>query len=107
MTESLIGRAVRYAVLAVALASLSFTLAGCGGRLDGTYTDDSGFMKYTFTGGKVQIQMPFGASTEMPYTVKNKKLMIKAPDGTVQEFPMDEQGCFQIPLAGRMCKVKS
>ena len=82
--------------------------AGCGGALNGEYADDSGLMKFTFKPGhKVEIHNPLGmGNIEYEYEIKDKALHIKMPQGT-EVFPFVENGCFQVSVFGKVCKVKS
>jgi hypothetical protein len=98
----------RRASRCAALAAVLVGIAACGGGFSGPYTDANGIMKYTFkSGGKVEIALPFGAGTaEFDYEIKDRKLRINTPEGT-QIFPIDEKGCFDVPLVGKMCRVKN
>ncbi len=97
---------MKTAVLVIAVLLLS----ACGSKLDGTYSDRSGTLTYTFrSNGTVLMSMStMGVATEheMKYEVDGDKIKIGAPQGgSSLVLTLLKDGSIQSPL-GIMTKRK-
>ncbi|MFZ3036942.1 MAG: hypothetical protein WA112_06665 [Rugosibacter sp.] len=80
-------------------------LSACGSGLNGTYTDASGIVSYTFkSGGKVTMAT-MGLETEMEYRVEDGKVKIGSPQGALV-MPILEDGSIQGPMGIKFTKQK-
>jgi len=77
--------------------ALIVSLTACGSGLNGTYTDASGMVSYTFRpGGKVTMTA-MGVETETDYTVEGRKVKIGSPQGALVMTILDD-GSIQGPM---------
>jgi hypothetical protein len=93
----------------IAVAALLLLTACSGGGLDGTYTDTSGIVMYTFkSGGKVEITttaMGVQQTQETDYKIEEGKLKLGMSGGPQQVIAIDKGGCLDVGgLMGKMCK---
>jgi len=81
-------------LLAVLLGlALVITMAACGGgsALRGTYTDASGMVSQSFSGGKLTTNMG-GWIVESTYELKDGVMVITDADGEVTQAPYSLDG---------------
>lgn len=73
-------------------------LAACGSGLDGTYSDQSGMMRYRFeSSGKVYAEA-MGMESELKYTVDGDKVKIEVPGGGNMIFTKAKDGSLKGPM---------
>lgn len=96
-------KSIRGAAFGAALSSAAL-LAGCGGGMNGTYTDSSGLLSFTFHSGKVDVRTP-GGTVEAPYTVQGDRIVIKSPQGNLV-IRRNKDGTLDGPV-GPMAKTGS
>lgn len=92
-------------LLIVALAAL---LAACSQGLDGTYSDQVGMARYTFTpDGNVAVTV-LGSTRQTTYTRQEDTLQVAMPEvgAPPLEFSIEEDGALLGPLGVRLEKVE-
>ena len=81
-----------------------FVLAACGAKLDGTYTDQTGIVSYTFTSdGKVTSEA-MGVKFEQKYELDGNKVKLVMPTGAMV-MTLNEDGSID-GAAGKLTKKK-
>ena len=69
---------------------LALVLAACNsGVPGGTFVDESGLSNLTFKSGNRVVVSTADVEIEMNYTIKDRKVIITEPNGTVTEFDYD------------------
>jgi hypothetical protein len=67
----------------LALLTSALLLSGCGNELSGTYEDEDGITRYTFSGnGEVRISV-LGNDVDAEYRLDNDKVLVSSAQGTV------------------------
>ncbi len=85
--------------------TLAVVLMACSSGLSGTYTDEMGMVRYTFSrGGKVAMTM-MGVETETDYRVEGGKIKIGSPQGALV-MTLLEDGSIQGPMGVVLRKVQ-
>jgi outer membrane lipopolysaccharide assembly protein LptE/RlpB len=87
------------------LLSAALLLAACGSKLDGTYTDGSGMMSYTFKSNGKMAQTVMGTEVEMNYEVDGNKVKLITPQGKLV-MTLLEDGSIQGPMGMKLTKQK-
>ncbi len=72
--------ALTYAAL---IGLLAIVLSGCDRRIDGTWTDRTGDLVYSFSGdGRAEVSL-FGANVTGQYRIDDRNLILVTPQGAV------------------------
>jgi len=80
-------------------------LSACGSKVDGTYSDPSGIMSYTFNSNGKMIQSTMGVQVEMKYEVEGDKVKLITPGGNLILSLLDD-GSIQGPMGIKLTKKK-
>ncbi|MCC6302286.1 MAG: hypothetical protein IT489_05740 [Gammaproteobacteria bacterium] len=97
-------RISRIGGLSIALLS-TLTLAACGSKLSGEYSDPDGMVSYHFeSGGRVYVSA-MGNETELKYAVNDRKVRIEMPEGN-QILTLLDDGSLQGPMGMKLVKKK-
>ncbi|MDH3298340.1 MAG: hypothetical protein OEM23_04160 [Gemmatimonadota bacterium] len=84
----------------VLLFVVALAFAGCGGGLEGTYSDEMGVVTYEFSSdGKVMITGPFGNAVQLDYELEGDRVLVKASEGAAQVLTITPEGHLDIGLA--------
>lgn len=82
-------------------------LVACGGGVSGEYgtgEGDNWTTVFTFKGGEVDVEMPFGGAVRGTYKHEDDKVAITL-NGQTMIFPIDDKGCIKAGLMfGTVCK---
>jgi hypothetical protein len=83
-------------------------LSGCGSKIDGTYTDSSRTVTYTFKSNGTVLMSVAGSEVEMKYEVEGDKIKIlMAPQGGASlVMTMLKDGSIQGPIGMKLTKQK-
>lgn len=93
-------RTIGFAVAACALA----LLAGCGSKLDGTYSGT--MVDWEFKSGKKVNMNTLGGKIELDYEISGKEVKIKTPEGVLLAT-IGNDGCLDFGgMMGKACKEK-
>lgn len=88
------------------LGVLALFLVGCGGGLEGRYTDEMGMSSYTFnSNGTVSIGA-MGMESEVPYRVEDGKVKIGTREGSMVLGIIDDE-TLEGPLGLKLKKKKN
>ena len=87
------------------MLSAVLLLSACGSGLDGTYSDKSGMVSYTFNSGGKMTQSAMGMEAEMKYEVDGKKVKLITPQGNLILTLLDD-GSIQGPMGVKLEKQK-
>jgi hypothetical protein len=63
------------------VALLGLLLGACGGSMSGTYENESGLMRYTFSSDGTVVQSAMGVEVEMTYEVVDDRVLLQSPVG--------------------------
>ncbi len=85
----------RHALLVLAAAPL--LLAACGKKLEGTYSDPTGVVQFTFQSNGKVVQSTMGARVELPYEIDGKDVRLNAPQGTML-MKINDDGSLEGPM---------
>ncbi len=83
-------------IISVMLVALVFVACNSGG-LRGTFVDESGLSHLIFKSGNKVVYSTADVEIEMEYTIKDKKVIITEPNGTVTELDYDGTGALTGP----------
>lgn len=80
-------------------------LSACGSKLEGTYADGSGSMRYSFNSNGKVSQSLGGMEYEMDYKVEGNKIKIMSGDNAMV-MNLLEDGSIQGPMGIKLTKQK-
>ncbi len=83
-------------------------LSGCGSKIDGTYTDSSRTVTYTFKSNGTVLMSTMGTEVELKYEVDGDKIKIQtAPQGSASlVLTLLDDGSIQGPMGIKLTKEK-
>lgn len=84
---------------------LLFT-TGCARHLTGTYTDENKIVSIEFKNGKAYLASMLGDTSELDYRVKNKDLVLQAPQGNMVLHIQDDGALSGFGAGTTLRKVK-
>ena len=73
-------------------------LTSCTNKLDGTYTDSSGLLKYTFKPNGKVYQSAMGIELEMPYTIEGDLIKLPVYQGVSIVLTLRGDGALISPM---------
>ena len=85
-------------MLKILVILLLLLLTACGNKLDGTYVDDTGLLKYTFKSNGKVYQSAMGVEMEMPYTIEGDKIKLPINQGVSMVLTLQTDGTIQAPM---------
>ncbi|MGD9211004.1 MAG: hypothetical protein PVI90_09505 [Desulfobacteraceae bacterium] len=86
-------------ILFIALIILytAFCFLGCGSKLEGTYEDESGLMRFEFKPDDKVYMNAMGSEIEVKYKINGEKVKIIMPNGMTQEMTIQDDGSIDGP----------
>jgi len=85
------------------MLALTLLLAACGRSLEGTYTDDVGFMSFTFDRDGKVIHSTLGLEVEMRYERKDDLILVDGPAADM-ELRVIDSNTLEGPLGMRLTR---
>ncbi len=86
-------------------ATSLLVLAACGSGIEGKYTDKENVIEFNFkTSGVVEV-MTMGIGREAKYTRDGDSIKIDFGNENII-VKLDQSGCIQYPMLGKLCKSK-
>jgi hypothetical protein len=73
------------------LLTLALLLGACSQRLEGTYEDDVGFMRFTFHDDGRVVHSTLGFEVEMRYERNGDRIVVDTPDEDVVLVRVDDR----------------
>ena len=83
--------------IALILLYTVFCLLGCGSKLEGTYEDESGQMRFEFRPDDKVYMNAMGSEVEVTYKINGKKIKVIMPNGMTHEMIMQDDGSINGP----------
>jgi hypothetical protein len=77
---------------------LLLLLTACGNKLDGTYVDGTGLLKYTFKSNGKVYQSAMGVEMELPYIIEGDKIKLPINQGVNMVLTLQADGTIEAPM---------
>jgi Family of unknown function (DUF5640) len=89
-----------------ALAISILLLSACGSKINGTYSDDSGTISYTFKSDGTVLMSTMGTGVELKYEVDGNKIKVLVAPQAALVLTLLDDGSIEGPMGVKLTKQK-